>query len=535
MAKQKVGKKSKTDATFKSGKIEGFNGTSYSIRWDKARKTEKYDPDQTAFAVRVASTIGARIEKEFPKIGLFQGKVVDIIIEDDEIYYFILYDDGDEEELDAAEFDQCHAAYLTRNEVTEPTPAMELEEAEEKKDDPTIVSTSSSSPRVGRKRERRSIKYTEDSDDISEESPPKSKRKAAKKRKVTKDDDDEDFEAFEDSDDESLPDDMVIDESEEEFIEETPPRKKASRKNETNSKKKSAKNTKKDLVVPKKEGWPKDPHFYEKLEKDRKSFKPNNNPQKWPKNGTYVEPCGLDPTHGIVEDIIMEQVRKVGNLLQMVTDQNKTKGIPGELGYPIKLMTACSGTDAPSIALGLVQECYAKAQSSHKFDYSHEMSCEIEPFKQAYIGRNFPGVPLFPDINKLTDPDVKDVYGRSQEIPDGNLFVAGTSCKDFSMLKTTYRKDIEDKGTSGQTFLSAVEFLETKQPKVAIFENVDGAPWSKMQEYITGRFELVNRNDCKKIVGAKSGENSCRYFLIGIYLWSWLNHCFVCCRCQQSA
>uniref|UniRef100_A0A7S4I449 Helicase ATP-binding domain-containing protein n=1 Tax=Odontella aurita TaxID=265563 RepID=A0A7S4I449_9STRA len=151
------------------------------------------------------------------------------------------------------------------------------------------------------------------------------------------------------------------------------------------------------------------------------------------------------------------------------------------------------------------------------------MSCEIEPFKQAYIGRNFPGVPLFPDITKLTDPDggtkgddndngssdvadVADVYGRPRRVPDGNLFVAGTSCKDFSMLKTSHRQDIEDKGTSGETFLAAVEFLEQKKPPVAIFENVDGAPWSKMEEYITGRVELCERNNAKSIKAGKKPD-----------------------------
>ena len=49
------------------------------------------------------------------------------------------------------------------------------------------------------------------------------------------------------------------------------------------------------------------------------------------------------------------------------------------------------------------------------------------------------------------------------------------------MLKSTNRKDIEDKGTSGETFLAAVEFLEQEQPNVAIFENVYNAPWYKME------------------------------------------------------
>lgn len=77
------------------------------------------------------------------------------------------------------------------------------------------------------------------------------------------------------------------------------------------------------------------------------------------------------------------------------------------------------------------------------------------------------------------------------------------------MLKTQYRMDIEDKGTSGETFLAAVELLDQKQPSVAIFENVDGAPWDKMQEYITGRVNLANRNVTKAIKDAskKAGES----------------------------
>jgi len=253
--------------------------------------------------------------------------------------------------------------------------------------------------------------------------------------------------------------------------------------------------------------------YNKKLEKDLKAYRPQNNPQKLPPHGEYVDSVGVDPTHGIVERNISEQVRKIGGLLQMAmkaSARGKGKKQPlGRLSFPIQLQTACSGTDAPSIALGLVQESLTKMcpDDEHKFAYDHLMSCEIEPFKQGYIGRNFPGVLLFPDITKLSDTDedgnpveVVDVYGRKQMIPQGNLFIAGTSCKDFSMLKTTLRKDIEDKGQSGQTFLAAVEFLDLYQPPFAIFENVDGAPWwDKMQEYIQGRIDLSRRNENKAI------------------------------------
>ena len=254
--------------------------------------------------------------------------------------------------------------------------------------------------------------------------------------------------------------------------------------------------------------------------------RPNNNPQKLPAAGPYVDPVGVDPTHGIVEGIVAGQVGKVGELLRLVAESKDDDSNDNcLLTFPIRLQTACSGTDAPSIALGLIQECLDKLYRSnnennenensnnkqqqqrhhHGFEYQHVMSCEIEPFKQAYIGRNFPGVPLFPDITKLTESEqVVDVYGRPRTIPKGNLFVAGTSCKDFSMLKTRNRQDIEDKGTSGETFLAAVEFLDQEQPPFAIFENVDGAPWIKMQEYITGRVELASRNNTKSIKAGKT-------------------------------
>ena len=67
--------------------------------------------------------------------------------------------------------------------------------------------------------------------------------------------------------------------------------------------------------------------------------------------------------------------------------------------------------------------------------------------------------------------------------------------------------DIEDKGTSGETFLAAVEYLEQEQPAVALFENVDKAPWEKMQEYIRGRLNLKERNSIKNITEIKK-ENA---------------------------
>jgi hypothetical protein len=403
----------------------------------------------------------------------------------------------------------------------------------------------------------------EDSSDDKEEDdePPPTKRRLAKKptapakatkkistkpskqRKATVEDDEDDFVLNDHSSEEEDEDDnMSLDDEEETKVKTSRAKsnKKTASSRKSASSSKTAALTKGDSSIINNKKLRAE--FDAKMAKDRNAYKPVNNPQKWPKDGSYVDPVGVDPTHGIVEGIVSAQVRKVGRLLQLVSarqedgrttttnKKNSQKSVTvdndslAELSYPIRLQTACSGTDAPSIALGLIKESLDKlcaagegnrdstkgGGAGHLFDYTHEMSCEIEPFKQAYIGRNFPGVPLFPDITKLTASEqVLDVYGRPQRIPKGNLFVAGTSCKDFSMLKTSYRLDIEDKGTSGETFLSAVEFLDQEQPPMAIFENVDGAPWGKMQEYIRGRIHLADRNDTKAIKDANKKAGEC--------------------------
>lgn len=88
-------------------------------------------------------------------------------------------------------------------------------------------------------------------------------------------------------------------------------------------------------------------------------------------------------------------------------------------------------------------------------------------------------------------------FGGEREIPRAaegalSLLVAGTSCKDFSARKraTGVKKDIEDMGTSGETFIAAVDFLFAERHDLMLLENVCGAPWEKMSGYITGRVQL---------------------------------------------
>ena len=61
----------------------------------------------------------------------------------------------------------------------------------------------------------------------------------------------------------------------------------------------------------------------------------------------------------------------------------------------------------------------------------HVFSCEIEPFKQAYIERNFAPPILFRDIRELNGVAATTAYGATQPVPgDVDILIAGTSCVD---------------------------------------------------------------------------------------------------------
>lgn len=73
-------------------------------------------------------------------------------------------------------------------------------------------------------------------------------------------------------------------------------------------------------------------------------------------------------------------------------------------GRKLRVATMCSGTESPLLALELIQKSILE-QHGMNFDIEHVFSCEIEPFKQAYIERNFRPPLLFRDVCELGDGD----------------------------------------------------------------------------------------------------------------------------------
>lgn len=71
-------------------------------------------------------------------------------------------------------------------------------------------------------------------------------------------------------------------------------------------------------------------------------------------------------------------------------------------GRPLRVATMCSGTESPLLALELIQKSLLD-QHGTTLEIEHVFSCEIEPFKQAYIERNFQPPLLFRDVCELGD------------------------------------------------------------------------------------------------------------------------------------
>ena len=69
-------------------------------------------------------------------------------------------------------------------------------------------------------------------------------------------------------------------------------------------------------------------------------------------------------------------------------------------GRKFRVATMCSGTESPLLALQLICEAMKDILRAD-IEVDHVFSCEIEPFKQAYIERNFHPPILFRDVTEL--------------------------------------------------------------------------------------------------------------------------------------
>ena len=74
-----------------------------------------------------------------------------------------------------------------------------------------------------------------------------------------------------------------------------------------------------------------------------------------------------------------------------------------------------------------------KAQHGLTLSFDRVFSCEIEPFKQAYIERNFSPPILFRDVTELGKKKAHTAYGSLVTVP-GNVDVCSDTCSDLLKL-----------------------------------------------------------------------------------------------------
>ncbi|KAF7908585.1 uncharacterized protein EAF01_004340 [Botrytis porri] len=179
-------------------------------------------------------------------------------------------------------------------------------------------------------------------------------------------------------------------------------------------------------------------------------------------------------------------------------------------GRPLRVATACSGTEAPIMFLKSFSEGLRKR--GYQFEIEHVFSCEIDPAKQSYIRRNFPDVPIFRDITEVFEwegnPEkigfMTTAFGTTYALPapgEVDVIIVGTSCTSYSNLNSQKSIDLErDQNESSRTFRAYVLLIKHLKAKIAISENVQGGPFVAMIEmlgnhgYIGGSANLDSKH-----------------------------------------
>jgi len=112
------------------------------------------------------------------------------------------------------------------------------------------------------------------------------------------------------------------------------------------------------------------------------------------RKGKYVSPeeSSLPPISRL-PDIFLDIVSR---LPEVKTLAERIKG------RTLRVATMCSGTESPLLALNLISRAMTEMYGI-TIDVEHVFSCEIVPFKQAYIERNFQPPLLFRDVCELGD------------------------------------------------------------------------------------------------------------------------------------
>jgi hypothetical protein len=104
------------------------------------------------------------------------------------------------------------------------------------------------------------------------------------------------------------------------------------------------------------------------------------------------------------EDSSLPPISRLPDIfLDIVSRLSEIKALAERIkGRKLRVATMCSGTESPLLALNLISRAMTEKLGT-TIEVEHVFSCEIEPFKQAYIERNFQPPLLFRDVCELGD------------------------------------------------------------------------------------------------------------------------------------
>ena len=181
--------------------------------------------------------------------------------------------------------------------------------------------------------------------------------------------------------------------------------------------------------------------------------------------------------------------------------------------------SCCSGSEGPVFCMQAINSAVKAFPGLSPFCFTHAFSCEKDGEKRKWIAnaaalaaetmQNLTGGTaqqqkcqgcchsgsashaaaspcLFVDICELGG-DVADcaAHGQKCPVPQVDLLVLGTSCKDMSRANPCQHKDSAvlsqqvSRGGSAQTFQGMLSYLQSKCPPLVLFENVDAMDDSK--------------------------------------------------------
>ena len=91
--------------------------------------------------------------------------------------------------------------------------------------------------------------------------------------------------------------------------------------------------------------------------------------------------------------------------------------------------------------------------------------CEIEPYAQKILKKRWPDVPLFEDVTKITEEDLK-------KLGPIDVVCAGFPCQDFSIAGEQKGIGNESSYSRSSLFHEIIRICRISRPRLVILENV---------------------------------------------------------------